>query len=139
MEFNPDGSLKLPGSAQKKNDLEKRRMRIGKCIKLERDVVQTKAPKKCHLHISLSDAIQDKRFIDTIYSAFRKRASVPSKMIKIDEKSYMVEIGTDFKRCTDCCSLISEYRQFLDGNMIEKKGSCTFGMKKSFEYEDYFG
>ena len=97
------------------------------------------APKKCVLHITLSDAFSDNVFIETIYNYFKEKAAVPSNIKKINEKEFEVEIGTDFRRCTDCNSLIKRYREFLDGNIIEEKGGCTFGgEKKNFSYEDHF-
>ncbi len=134
--FNPDGSIKLPEQfAQKKEKLSSQR-----CIKIKREIVNDSAPKKCVLHITLSDVIPDNRFIENIYGYFKNRATVPNSIKKINEKEFDVEIGTDFRRCSDCSSLINEYREFLEGNIIEEKGSCTFeGMKKNFCYEDYFG
>ncbi|PIN79356.1 hypothetical protein COV16_04705 [Candidatus Woesearchaeota archaeon CG10_big_fil_rev_8_21_14_0_10_34_8] len=139
IEFNPDGSIKLPGRIAKQKEENTQKLRSQKCIKIERDVVNFAAPKKCVLHITLSDAITDNRFISNMYDEFKRRAAVPSKISKIDEKKFEVEIGTDFKRCTDCTSLINEYREFLYGNIIDKKGNCTFeGRKKNFCYEDHF-
>lgn len=83
MEFNPDGSIKLPATLAKKNEDDKQRM--------------------------------------------------------IDTKNFEVEIGTDFRRCTDCTSLLNKYREFLDQNLIEKKGNCTFeGRRSTFCEEDCF-
>ncbi len=139
VEFNPDGSLKLPGKMAVQEDENKKRMQFQKCITIKREVVNFTAPKKCVLRIILSDAFPNNRFVDTIYGYFKQRASVPNKINKISDKEFEVEIGTDFRRCTDCNSLINEYREFLYGNIIEKKGSCTFeGHMRNFSYEDYF-
>ena len=137
--FNPDGSIKIPEQFAQNKEENKEKLRGQRCIKIKRDIISFTAPKKCVLHITLSDAILDDRFIETIYGYFKNRASVPNSIKKINEKQFDVEIGTDFKRCTDCNSLIKEYREFLDGNMIEEKGSCTFeGSKRNFCYEDHF-
>ena len=65
--------------------------------------------------------------------------AVPCKLNIVNEKEFEVEIGTDLRRCTDCCSLVGRYREFLDGNLIEEKGTCTFeGRSRNFSYEDYF-
>ncbi|MBT4351978.1 hypothetical protein HOD20_05600 [archaeon] len=138
-EFNPDGSIKVPEAVSKKNEDEARKMKYQRCIKIERDLVSTYSPKKCMLHITLSDAFNDNRFIENIYKQFLQRAEVPTKLIKINDKEFNIEVGTDFRRCSDCTSLRNEYREFLDGNFIDKKGSCTFaGRKANFEFEDYF-
>ncbi|MBN2457907.1 hypothetical protein JXB31_02125 [Candidatus Woesearchaeota archaeon] len=138
-EFNSDGSLRLPEWVAKKNSEDENRLKNHRCIKISREVVSFSAPKRCRLHITLSDAMKDNRFVDTIYNEFKAGASVPSKLTMVSEKEFEIEIGTDFKRCTDCSSLINMYREFMDGCIIEHKGSCTFeGQKKNFCYEDYF-
>jgi len=138
-EFNPDGSIKLPPIVLQQKARDKVRMLNQRCIKVEREVVDFTAPKKCVLHITLSRKFPDSRFIHTLYNYFAERAVVPHKLTKINDFRFDVEIGTDFKRCSDCQSLINRYRDFLDGNIIEAKGSCTFeGRKKNFSYEDYF-
>ena len=139
MEFNADGSIKLPASLAKKNDEDKQRMQSQRCITVFKDLVSTTAPKKCILQITLSNALHDNRFIETIYREFKQTASVPSKIRQIDAKNFEVEIGTDFRRCSDCTSLLNKYREFLDGNLIEKKGNCTFeGRRSTFCEEDCF-
>ncbi|PIN69457.1 hypothetical protein COV93_05455 [Candidatus Woesearchaeota archaeon CG11_big_fil_rev_8_21_14_0_20_43_8] len=126
VEFNPDGSLKLPNRLIKKQEIDEKRMRSARCIKIRKDVVDYNSPKKCRLKIVLSEAITDFRFIPTIYSYFANRAEVPTVMRKTGPREFEVEIGTAFKRCTDCCSLVNRYREHLDGCLIEDKGTCTF-------------
>jgi hypothetical protein len=137
VEFNPDGSIKLPDRLTKNREENKEKLKNQRCIRVKRDLVSFSAPKKCVLHITLSDAILDNRFISTIYGAFKNRAKAPNSINKVNEKEFDVEIGTDFRRCTDCNSLINAYREFLDGLVIDEKGSCTFEERKFF-YEDYF-
>lgn len=139
VQFNPDGSIKLPEqfARNKQDNIEKLKSR--RCIKITRQVVSFTAPKKCILHITLSEAIKDNRFIETIYTYFREKATVPNKIEKLNDKEFKVEVGTDFRRCSDCNSLINQYREFLDGNIIEDKGSCQYeGRLRNFSYEDYF-
>lgn len=136
-EFNPDGSIKLPQKMAQKEADDENRMKNRRAIRLYRDLVSMTAPKKCMLRITLSNMISDERFMETIHTQWNERASVPSNIRKVGEKEFEIEIGTDFRRCSDCTRLIGEYRQFLDGNLIEKKGSCGFkGM--DFSYEDHF-
>jgi|FLOH01.1.fsa_nt_gi hypothetical protein len=140
LEFNPDGSLKLGKQVEAKREENKIKMISQKCVTITREVVNFTAPKKCVLRLQLSDAFNnDHKFVNTIYGYFKDRAQVPSKLTKINDKEFEIEIGTDFRRCTDCQSLRGEFREFLYGNMIDNKGNCTFeGMIKNFEYEDYF-
>lgn len=139
MEFNPDGSIKLPDVLVKKDQEEKQRMQSQQCMTVYKDLVSTKAPKKCILQITLSSAIRDNRFVENIYKEFKESASVPTKIKQIDNNQFEVEIGTDFRRCSDCTSLLNKYREFLSQNLIEKKGNCTYvGRQNNFAYEDYF-
>ncbi|MFO8016040.1 MAG: hypothetical protein R6U32_02970 [Candidatus Woesearchaeota archaeon] len=140
VEFNPDGSLKLPARMEKRQKEKVQRMRTARCMIVRKEMTSFTAPKKCVLHLKLSETIKDSRFIDTIYSYFKENASTPTKLTKIDEKDFHVEIGTDFKRCSDCADLIRRYKEFLYGNLIEEKGNCPSmkGIKQEFCYEDHF-
>lgn len=136
--FNADGSIKLPSSMQARKDSEFSMLRNTRCIKVYREVVSFTAPKKCMLRIVLSDIVNDNRFVSTIFEQFKFRAKVPCSLQKVSDKEFVVILGTDFRRCSDCNSLISAYREFI-GNVIDVKGACTFeGFKKSFCYEDHF-
>src|SRR3989338_11571209 len=119
VEFNPDGSIKLAEQFARNKEENKEKLKLRRCIKIKREIVSFSAPKKCVLHITLSEVILDNRFIETIYIYFKNRASVPNNIKKINEKQFDIEIGTDFRRCTDCNSLINEYREFLDGGVID--------------------
>lgn len=136
MEFNPDGSLKLPINLQKRKEEDVNKLKTRCCIKIRREIVSFKPPKKCVLHITLSDAFPDNRFVYTLYSYFNQKASVPNTLKKIDDKTFEIEIGTDFRRCSDCNSLIGRYREFLFGNIIEEKGGCGYETKNTFYVDD---
>ncbi|MBR9692014.1 hypothetical protein GOV06_04450 [Candidatus Woesearchaeota archaeon] len=139
VEFNPDGSIKLPELFAKRKEENERRLKNQRCIRVKREIVNFDSPKKCVLNITLSEAISDNRFIENIYNFFKEKCSVPVKIKKISEKEFEIEVGTDFRRCSDCNSLINKYKDFLDGNLIDEKGNCTYEIKTgNFCYEDYF-
>lgn len=139
IEFNPDGSLKISRKAIETKQDNINKLKTQKCIKIRREVVSDIAPKSCVLKITLSDAINDSRFIENIYNYFKISSSTPMKLIKINDKEYQISVGTDFKRCTDCLNLRNRYNEFLDGNVIQEKSGCTFeGFRRNFSYEDYF-
>ncbi len=140
IEFNSDGSIKLPDSISKFVEQRENKLKKERCVLIKKDVVSFTSPKKCVLNIKLSDAFSDNSFVQTIYDYFQNSSQVPSKLTKINEKEFLIEIGTDFRRCSDCCSLLKKFRDFLDNNIIEDKGNCTFENKKegNFSYEDYF-
>jgi hypothetical protein len=139
MEFNPDGSIKLPDKLQKRTDQNANKLLNQKCIKIRREIVSDYAPKKCHLNITLSKAIHDNRFITNIFNEWKSNIDTPSNLKKINENEFLVEVNTSFRRCTECNKLINTYREFLYSNLIDEKGTCTFeGFMKNFHYEDYF-
>jgi hypothetical protein len=61
-------------------------------------------------------------------------------LIKINEKEFDIEIGTHFKRCSDCTTLVNRYREFMEDSLIIEKGNCTYEpfSSRNFSYEDYF-
>ena len=140
IEFNADGSIKLPGKLAKKKADDTHRMRNTRCATIRKEIVSTYAPKSCILHITLSDRLTDNRFVENIYREFDRDSEVPSKLVKVNEKEFRIEIGTCFRRCSDCTSLIHRYRSFLDSNAIEQQGGCTYrqNIGSGFSYEDHF-
>ena len=139
IEFNPDGSIKLP-TAMKNKEIEKEnKLKTQRCIRIRKDIVSSYTPKSCTLLITVSDAITDQSFIKSVYGFFKKNSQVPTKLEKLNDKEFYVEIGTHFRRCSDCSALIKRYKDYLDGNLIEEKGTCTYERKiREFAYEDYF-
>lgn len=142
VEFDKDGSLKLPANFLKQKQEKADKLKKGNCMLIKREIVSSASPKKCTLNLRLSDAISDNRFVDNIYKNFLEKSSVPSKIIKINDKEFKIEIETHFRRCSDCNTLINKFREFLDNNIIEEKGACSYEgnafRSKSFCYEDYF-
>ncbi len=136
VEFNPDGSIKIPAAIAANIEKKELKLKKERCILVKKELVDFK-PKKCVLHLKLSEAFTDNSFISTIFKSFQNQAEVPAKLIKITEKEFDVEIGTDFRRCRDCTTLVRILREYLYGNIIEDKGSCTL-KERNFSYEDYF-
>jgi len=138
IEFNPDGSIKLPDRILKQKKDNEFKMKNGLCATIKKEIISDKSPKKCSLNITLSEKFTNDDFVMNIYSQFMDSSEVPSKLSKIGEREFEVEIGTCFSRCRDCTSLINRFKEFLEGNIIEVKGSCSFESNRSFCYEDYF-
>ncbi len=137
IEFNSDGSIKLLGAAEKKKTEETNRFNTQKCIKLRREIVSEYAPKKCVLKIELSRLFDNTKFIANSFNYAKQNSQTPMKFIKINSKEFHVEIGTDFKRCSDCNRYVNNFREFFERNFIEDKGTCTF-KGRDFNFEDYF-
>lgn len=136
VEFNPDGSIKIPAAIAANQEKKELKLKKERCILIKKELVDFK-PKKCILHIKVSEAFTDTSFVSDIFASFQKQADTPSKLIRLNEREFDAEIGTDFKRCTDCNRFVRMLREFLEGNMIEEKGSCT-QKERVFAYEDYF-
>ena len=139
VEFNPDGSIKLPaGMAREKKDLEDR-MRLGKCVHIRKEVVSKWAPKKCLLHLKVSEKVQTVDVMMIPYRGFVSTTITPTKFNKTGEREAQVEIGSEFRRCSDCDALIKRFGEQLEGNSIVDDGNCeTRRREQDFCEEDYF-
>ena len=138
MEFNPDGSIKLPDRLLKQKKDNEFKMKNGLCATIKKEVISAKSPKKCALNIIISEKFTNDDFVMRIYSQFMGSSEVPSKLSRIGKREFEVSIGTCFSRCRDCTNLVNRFREFLEGNLIEIKGSCTFESNRPFCYEDHF-
>ena len=98
VEFNADGSIKLPGRLGEQKEKDILRMKNERCIRVKKEIVRHHAPKECVLRIELSAAIDDARFIRTIYDQVLARASVDMDFTISDGAVIEIRIGTDFKR-----------------------------------------
>lgn len=129
--FNPDGSVIIPGAISASKLKIENRLKRDRCMFVRKELVDFK-PKKCVLHFRVSDAVKDTCFVSSIVNF---RSSVPVKLVKINEKEFTIEIGSDFKRCSDCNTLVNRFKEFID--VIEDRGSCSM-KERVFGYDDYF-
>jgi len=139
IDFNPDGSIKLPtGMAREKKDFEDR-MRLGRCVHIRKEVVSKWAPKKCMIHIRVSEKVPSVDVMLLPYKGFVSNTITPTKFIKDSEREAKVEIGSEFRRCSDCDLLIKRFGEQLEGNSIVDDGNCeTKRHEQEFCEEDYF-
>jgi hypothetical protein len=128
IEFNTDGSIKLPSHLLKNKLENENKMKHTRCMTIQKEVISTNAPKKCVLHITLSEAVTE-NVVERAFSFFERDAETPTKLIKRNEKEYDIEIGTSYKRCSECFELISRFKAYLEDNVIIDKGTCTFESK----------
>lgn len=125
MEFNADGSLKLSGSANQRIQDNSFKMENSRCIKLSKDMTRSYSPKLCTISLDASPQIES-NFIERTFGFFSKRVDSTVKLIKLSPSEFQVTIGGEFSRCRDCQLLTSMFKDYLNGNVIEKKGNCTF-------------
>ncbi|MBW3003106.1 hypothetical protein KY337_00960, partial [Candidatus Woesearchaeota archaeon] len=101
----------------------------------EREVVSTFAPKKCRLTIKGVD----EHALENVFFHANRASQTPMKFIKIDRNEFHIEIGSDFKRCSDCNSFVSRLRTALNTSILDKRTTCTMKEReREFCYEDYF-
>lgn len=132
VEFNPDGSIKLGGQASKVKAANDHKMKNTRCVKIKKEVVSTFAPKKCTLRITLSDVFEDGTIVEKVHDFFSRSSETPTKLNRITEKEWEIEVGSSFKRCTECLDIISRFRAYLQDNVIVEKGNCTYTPKVFF-------
>ncbi len=137
LQFNADGSVKLPDKMANSKSRKQDKMRNERTIILRKEIVCKTSPKKCRLTLFLSDKIEDTRFVETIFKQTSERFETPVKLDKTNRREIVIEIGTAFKRCTECNKLINEYRQFIGANFFEENWGCTFEPRQ-LNYEDHF-
>jgi len=124
VEFNPDGSIKLPDRLAALKSAESAKMK-GRCILIRKEIVSATSPKSCALRITLSERMLDDSFVEVIYRRWSEVSEVASKLTKIGEKEFRIDISTCFSRCSDCSSLIKIYKEY-DSDVIEQNGTCTY-------------
>lgn len=137
LQFNSDGSIKLPEKMANSRSRKQDKMRNERALILRKEIICKTSPKKCKLTLFLSDKIEDSRFVETIFNQVKINFETPVKLFKENRREFYIEIGTAFKRCTECSKLINEYRQFINGNFFEENWGCTFKPREMC-YEDHF-
>jgi hypothetical protein len=121
MEFNPDGSLKIP---------EKFKTPL-KRLNIRKDILSEYAPKKCRIHVT-----GEPNLVEKIICGFQ--CETPIKLSAYEDR-HEIEIGSDFKRCSDCRELVYKLSAIVQGDCHIDNGTCTAkGIQQKFCYEDYF-
>ena len=133
-QFNPDGSVKLPVAIQQAPADADRRMATTRCLNVKKEVMTPH--KRCTLHVKLSPLVSGD-VVEKLHSYFKSQSETPTKIQKLNDKEYLIEIGEGFRRCSDCSSFVGRMREFMDGNVILDKGNCTYE-PRSFSYDDHF-
>lgn len=137
--FNPDGSIILPAGMAREKDDQEGRMRHGRCVRVRKEVVNDRPPKKCVLHVKVSEKVPMVDVMMVPYKGFVSATITPTRFNKINDKEAQVEIGSEFRRCSDCEALIKRFGEQLEGNIIVEDGNCA-SRKREQEFcdEDYF-
>ena len=99
IDFNPDGSIKIPVLMQKRMQENRDKFENTSCMLIKKEVVNFTAPKKCMLHMKVSDKVYNSGFVEQAFKQIKEASSVPLKITKLSEKEFDIEVGTHFKRC----------------------------------------
>lgn len=125
VEFNPDGSIKLPARLVKKKENEDKTFQDEPSIRIIRNQISTVTPLTCELLIQASDKLENFDKIETIFrqatGKFKHMANLCIR--KIDNTHYSVKIISGIYRCSWC----ENFREYLGKEMNAKVinwGSC---------------
>jgi len=114
VEFNPDGSIKLPGKIQNYKDDQEKEFQEGRVIRMIRRAVSDK-PLIDELHILLSPKVEGPQRVEGLFrqatTLFRHKAQL--SISKYSEREYVVKIVSGQFRDT----WISDFRYYLIDQM----------------------
>jgi len=134
IEFNPDGSMKLPENLAKKKEDEDRVFQDEPSVRIIRNQISTVTPLTCELVIQASDKLDDFEKIESVFreatGRFRHMADLSIR--KIGDREYTVKIISGMYRCSWC----ENFRRFIEREMKVKVinwGSC-FDYSSSRKY-----
>ena len=125
VEFNPDGSIKLPDRLVKKKIDDEKLFQEQPCIKIIKNQISSSTPLHCELKIQASKKLEDHKDIEKIFrratGKFRHNAQLSIK--KINNREYTVSIISGMYRC-DWCNNFKEFiKKELNVEVINL-GSC---------------
>ena len=136
LEFNPDGSMKLPESMVKKKEDEDKIFQDEPCVRIIRDQISTVTPLTCELLIQASDKLDNFDKIEYIFETSKERVvhgvGADLSIKKINNKEYVVKIISGAYRCSWC----ENFRKGIERSMKVKVinwGSC-FDYSSSRKY-----
>lgn len=130
IEFNPDGSMKLPENIVKKREDDEKIFREEPSIRITRDQISQITPLKCELTIGASDKLKNPERIESFYnyakSAFEHMAQLSIQ--KLSDKEYVVTIVSGQFRCSWCENFRKHLGKELNAKIINQ-GSCFYYTK----------
>lgn len=125
VEFNPDGSIKLPEIMVKKKEDDDKIFQDEPSIRIIRNQISTVTPLTCELQIQASDKLKNFDRVESIYKQatgkFRHMANLSIR--KTNNREYTVKIISGRYRCSWC----ENFRKFIEKEMNVKVinwGSC---------------
>lgn len=122
IEFNPDGSMKLPEEIVNKKENDDKIFQNKPSIRIIRNQSSVETPLTCELCIQASNKLENFDKIESIYKRatgkFRHMANLSFR--KINNREYNVTIISGMYRCSWC----ENFRTFIEGEMNVKVINC---------------
>jgi len=125
IDFNPDGSIKLPKRIIKEREDDDKIFRDEPSIRVTRNQISSITPLKCELTIEASNKLINPKRIKLIYNSASGKFKHMSQLSiqKIHNRKYVVRIISGRFRCSWC----NNFRRYLKKEMnvkIINYGSC---------------
>ena len=125
MEFNLDGSIKLPKNVLKKKEDDKKTFLEKPSIRVIRNQISSTTPLKCELTIQASERLSDPKKIESIFKQSTGKFSHMAQLSikKINNREFLVKITSGMYRCSWC----NNFREFLGKEFnveVINQGSC---------------
>ncbi|MFH1439956.1 MAG: hypothetical protein ABIG89_05285 [Candidatus Woesearchaeota archaeon] len=125
IEFNSDGSIKLPGQMQEKKDKDNSDFNNRSAIRITKSKVSASTPLRCELTITASDKVTNPKIISFLFNECSKNFTGGAELSirQINEREYVVSIVSGYKRCT-WCNLFLDYIRDETNFAFQVKGYC---------------
>ncbi len=125
VEFNPDGSIKLPEHLIKNQENYDEDFRSKPCVRVVREQISERTPLKCELRIQASPLLRFPQRITSIFDTASQKFKHGAQLSirREGEREYVVRIISGRYRCSWC----ENFRKYLKNELgvkVQEWGSC---------------
>ncbi|MFH1064704.1 MAG: hypothetical protein V1729_06480 [Candidatus Woesearchaeota archaeon] len=126
IEFNPDGSIKLPTKMASRRIAQDNTFDNYPCVRVTRDQISHSTPLKCDLIVDVSPKFMYPNRIETMYEFARDRFphEANMKMVKEGNRRYVISIISGRLRCSWCQAFRNHLQNNLECRFLQG-GSCS--------------
>ncbi|MEK6886207.1 MAG: hypothetical protein AABW88_00060 [Nanoarchaeota archaeon] len=115
VEFNPDGSIKLPSRMTKQNDANDNLFATQPSFKILRNQTSTVTPLTCELHIEASKHILTPNIIELAFNEAKNNFKTDAGLTKTNN---VIKIVSGFNRCNWCHHFIDHLADRSNARII---------------------
>ena len=125
IEFNADGSIKLPGKLQEKKEQQDSNFQDRAVIRITKCKVSASTPLKCELTITASDKVTNPKIISYLFQECSRNftGGADLSIRQTNDREYVISIISGYKRCTWCNQFMDYIRDETDF-AFQVKGYC---------------